>query len=58
MGIADRFVLDRAQAKTLRGVVGRLLEPAVVEHQGFGLAIFEKKLAIVGAVEAAGDDFG
>ncbi len=58
MRIADRLVLDRAQAKTLRGVVGRLLQPAVVEGQRFGLAIFEKEFAVVGAVEAAGDDLG
>ncbi len=58
MRIADRLVLHGAQPETLRGVVGRLLQPAVVEHQDFGLAIFEKKLAVVGAVEAAGDDFG
>src|SRR6185437_16056861 len=42
----------------LRGVVGRLLEPAVVERQRLDLAVFEIKLAIVGAVEAARDDLG
>ena len=57
MGIADRLVLDRAQPKTLRRVVSRLFQPAVVERQNFGLAIFEIKLAVVGAIEAAGDDF-
>ena len=55
MGIADRLVLDRAQAETLRGVVGRLLEAAVVERQHFGLPVFEEKLAVVGAFEAAGE---
>jgi hypothetical protein len=34
-----------------------LLQPAVVERQNFGLAIFEIKLAVVGAIEATGDDF-
>ena len=58
MRIADRLVLDRAQPEALRGVVGRLLEPAIVEHQHFGLAIFEKELAVVGALEAARDDLG
>src|SRR3984957_319688 len=58
MGIADRLVLDGAQPKTLGRVVGRLLQPAVVERQNFGLAIFEKQLAVVGPIEAARDDFG
>ena len=58
MRIADRLVLDGAQAEALRGVVARLLQPAVVEAKDFGLAIFEKKLAVVGAIEAAGDDLG
>ena len=53
MGIADRLVLDRAQAETLRGVVGRLLEAAVVEHQHLGLLVFEEQFAVVGAFEAA-----
>ena len=54
--IADRLVLDGAQTEALRGVVGRLLEPAVVEHQRLGLAVFEEQLAVVGAVEAARDE--
>ena len=49
MRIADRVVLHRAQAKTLRGVIGRLLQPPIVEHQRFGLAIFQEQFAIVGA---------
>ena len=53
MRIADRFVLHRAQAETLRGVVGRLFQPAVVEHQRFGLAVFEEQFAVVGAFKAA-----
>src|SRR5205085_11351881 len=55
MGVANRFILDRAQAEALRGVVGRLLEPAVVEHQRFGLTIFEEQLAVVGAGKPARD---
>ena len=57
MRIADRLVLHRAQTEALRGVVGRLLQPAIIEHQHLGLAIFEEKLAVVGAFEAAGNDF-
>ena len=55
MRIADRVVLDRAQAEPLRGVVGRLLQPAIVEPQRFGLAIFQKQLAVVGAREPPRD---
>ena len=53
MRIADRLVLDGAQPEALVGVVGRLLEPAVVEHQHLGLGVFEEQLAVVGAFEAA-----
>jgi hypothetical protein len=53
MRIADRLVLDGAQPEPLVGVVGGLLEPAVVEHQHLGLGVFEIKLAVVGALEAA-----
>ena len=52
MCIADRFALDGAQAEPLRRVVGRLLEPPVVEHQRFGLAVFEEQFAVVGSPEA------
>jgi hypothetical protein len=58
VGIADRLVLYGAEPKALRGVVGRLLQPAVVEDQHLGLAIFQEQFAVVGAVEAAGDDLG
>ena len=54
MRIADRLVLDGAQAEPLRGVVGRLFQPAVVEHQHLGLAVFEEQLAVVGAFKARG----
>ena len=55
MRIADRIVLDRAQAKPLAGVVGRLLQPPIVEAQRFGLAIFQKQLAIVGPLQPPRD---
>ena len=55
MRIADRVVLYGAQAEALRGVVGRLLQPAVVEHQRFGLAVFQEQLAIIGAGKPARD---
>ena len=56
MRIADRLALHGAQAETLRGVVGRLLEAAVVEHQRFGLAVLEEQLAVVGAGQAVMQD--
>ena len=55
MRIADRLVLDRAQPEALGGVVGRLLQAAVVEHQHLGLAVFEEQFAVVGAFEAVGE---
>ncbi len=56
MRIADGVVLDGAQPEALGRIVGRLLEPAVVEDQHFGLAVFEEKLTVIGAIEAAGHD--
>ncbi len=53
MRIADRLALHGAQAEPLRGVVGRLLQAAVVERQRLGLAVFEEQLAVVGAFQAA-----
>src|SRR5215208_7332127 len=52
--IADGLILNSAQTKPLRGVIGRLLEPAVIAQQHFRLAVFEKKLAVVGALQATG----
>ncbi|MGY4327972.1 hypothetical protein ACVWWG_002389 [Bradyrhizobium sp. LB7.2] len=51
--IANRVVLDGAQPKALRSVVGRLLQPPVVEHQRFGLAIFQEQFAVVGTGKPA-----
>ncbi|MGY3404576.1 hypothetical protein ACVWZV_000689 [Bradyrhizobium sp. GM5.1] len=53
MRVADGVVLDGAQAKTLRGIVGRLLQPAIVEHQRFGLAVFQEQFAVVGTGKPA-----
>ena len=54
MRIADRFALHGAQAEPLGGIVGRLLEPPIVEDEHLGLGVFEIKLAVIGAFEAAG----
>ena len=45
-GVHPRF--DRAKAEALRSVIRRLLQPPVVEHQRFGLPIFQEQFAIVG----------
>jgi hypothetical protein len=55
MCVADRLVLDRAQPEALVGVVGCLLEAAVVVDQHFGLPVFEEQFAVVGTIEAAVD---
>jgi len=46
--MADRIVLHRVRAKPLAGVVGGLLQPAIVKTLRFGLAIFQEQLALVG----------
>ncbi len=56
MGIADRLVLHRPQAKALRGVVGRLFQAPVIEAEGLGLAVFEEEFAVIGAFQPAGND--
>ncbi len=58
MGVADRFILDGAEPEALRGVVGRLLQAAVVEQQRLGLAVLQKQFAIVGPFKAAPDQAG
>src|SRR2546423_8185359 len=55
MRIANRVVFHRAQPKPLRGVVGGLLQPPVVEHQRLGLAVFQEQLAVVSAGKPARD---
>ena len=56
MGIAGRFTRDGAQAEPLGGVEAGRLEPAVVEHQRFGLAVFQEQLAVVAVAERVGHD--
>jgi len=41
-----------AQPEAVRGVIGGLLEPPVVERHHLGLAIFEEKLTVIGALQA------
>ena len=56
MRIAAGFTGHRTQAKPLVGVEVGGLQPAIVEHQRFALAVFEEQLAVVGAVDGLGDD--
>jgi hypothetical protein len=56
MRVAAGLAGDRAQPKTLVGAEIRGLEPAVVEHQRFAFAVFEKELAVVGAFDRVGHD--
>ena len=57
MRVTDRLAFHGAQAEALRGVVGRLLQPAVVEHQRLGLPVFEEQLAVIGAFKPAAEQF-
>src|SRR5262249_47393915 len=55
MRITGRLARHRAQAEALAGVEGGAFQLAVVVRQAFGLAVFEKKLAIVRALERFAD---
>ena len=56
MRIADRLIFDGAQAKPLRGIVGRLFQTPVVEAEGLGLPVLEEEFAVIGALQPLGDD--
>jgi hypothetical protein len=56
MGIADRLAGDRAQAKALIGVEIRRLQPAIVEHQRLGLAVFKEEFPVIRARDRVGHD--
>jgi hypothetical protein len=58
VGVADRLVLHRTQPESVGGVVGRLLQAAIVERHHLRLPVLEKQLAVVGAGEAVTDDAG
>ena len=49
MGIAGRFVGDRAQPEALGRVEGGALDAAVVEREALRLAVFEEQLAVIHA---------
>jgi hypothetical protein len=56
MGVANRFAGDCAQAKTLVSVETSALEPAIVEGQRFGFAVFDIKLAVIGIPQRLADE--
>ena len=54
--ITDSFILHSAQAESLHSIVRRLLEAAVVECQGFGLAILEEQFPVIGTIKPTPDN--
>ena len=55
MGVAGGLAGHGAQAEAAAGVVIGALQPAVVEDEALRLPVFEKELAVVGALESAGE---
>ena len=51
MRIANRFAGNGAQPKSLLGVEAAGFQPAIVEHQGFALAVFDEELAVIRTVD-------
>ena len=56
MGVAGGFARHRAQAETLVGAEIRGLQPPVVEHQRFALAVLDEQFAVVGPFDRIGHD--
>ena len=48
MGIARHLAPHGAQAEAFGGVIAGGLDPAIVQHDGFGPAAFQEQLAIIG----------
>jgi hypothetical protein len=51
VGVAGLLAGHHAQAEALGGVVGRALQPPVVEGQHLALRPFQEQLPVVGAVQ-------
>ena len=49
MGIARRFARNRPQTEALTGIEGRGFDPAIVEDDTLGLAVFQEQLTIIHA---------
>ncbi len=56
VGETDGLAGDDAEAEALVGAVGGRLQPAVVEQQGFRLALLDEDLAVVGALQRFAQD--
>src|SRR3546814_16259212 len=55
MGVAGLLAGDGAQAKALAGVEAGRLQPAVIEAEALRLAVFQEKLAVIGAMQGIAD---
>ena len=58
MGVAHRFVGDRAQPESLCRIERGIAQPTVIEGKAFRLAVFEKQLTVIGAGQRVPDDAG
>jgi len=56
MGVTGGLAGDRPKPKALGRIEARAPHPAVIEGNTFGLAIFQKKFPVVGAVQRLGDN--
>ena len=50
MGVTCNLAPDGAQAEALTCVIGRLLDPAIIQNDAFGAAAFKEQLAIIRAI--------
>ena len=56
VGVAGGLAGHHPQAEALGGVIGRRLQPAVVEDEGFALRPLDEQLAVVGARQGLAQD--
>ena len=56
MGIAMRLAGDGAKSEAAGLVVAGAFQPAVVDHQHFGMAHFQEQLAVIGIDKGVADD--
>ena len=55
MGVARCFPGHASEAEPLRSIEGGAFEPPVIEAKSLGLAEFEKKFPIIGAIKRGGN---
>ena len=56
MGIAMRLAGNGAKAETARLVVSGAFQPAIIDHQHFGMTHFQKQFAIIGIDKRLADN--